>query len=229
MQLQQVVTFIRHGDRTSTNSRVAQKGTGWPPKQGCWPNDSGQWQCSARDVVTVQADQWSTFNWSMPQFLTRKQYDDGENTVAGTCFQGQLTDRGYKQQLNNGRMFREAYVQRTPLLSPLFNADTAQHELYIRSDDYPRTIQSAEGLLMGLYPAGSIEKRNVMMQLVVMHLREVTTDPLAISTTLCPRIQTYSTAAVAQQSFLNYSSSLKPLAEKLSKVSEERNAKVNTN
>jgi len=62
------------------------------------------------------------------------------------------TYRGYQQQLNNGQMVRDAYINHSNFLTPTFSSKTALAELHVRADDVPRTIESVTGLLHGLYP-----------------------------------------------------------------------------
>eukprot|EP01133_Synstelium_polycarpum_P011972 gene11972-13964_t len=72
----------------------------------------------------------------------------GHNTWQGNCSSGQLTQRGYKQHLDIGSKFRELYVDKYGLLSPTLDVS----EIWIRSTDMPRTMQSVQAEISGMYP-----------------------------------------------------------------------------
>lgn len=58
----------------------------------------------------------------------------GRNLNPGTCFQGQLTDRGIWQEMQNGKILRQRYVNEARLLPPTFDPSIA----FLRTDDVPR-------------------------------------------------------------------------------------------
>lgn len=69
---------------------------------------------------------------------------------------GMLTASGFRQHYLIGHHLRKKYVKadkndNSKLLSPQYEAD----EIYIRSTQYQRTIQSAEAQMLGLYPLGT--------------------------------------------------------------------------
>jgi hypothetical protein len=55
-------------------------------------------------------------------------------------FTGQLTIRGFKQQIANGQMLRQNYIDKLNFLPPQLNTSL----LWIRCDDVPRVLASAE-------------------------------------------------------------------------------------
>jgi acid phosphatase len=85
---------------------------------------------------------------------------------------GELTPLGKKQEFNLGRELREQYIQRYHLLPSHYRPET----LYARSTKMNRTIQSAESLLMGLYPLDSRTTSPIPIHTVELekdHLLEV--------------------------------------------------------
>ena len=49
-----------------------------------------------------------------------------------------------------GEMLRDFYIDQYPLLPGVYDADTAsQNGVFLRSDDSPRTVQSAESMFLG--------------------------------------------------------------------------------
>ncbi|KAJ3080174.1 hypothetical protein HK102_003244 [Quaeritorhiza haematococci] len=70
----------------------------------------------------------------------------------GQCFLGQLTDKGKHTMQKSGSNLRSLYVNRLGLLNDRLDSISARRDLYIRSTDYARTIESVQYLLDGLYP-----------------------------------------------------------------------------
>ena len=63
---------------------------------------------------------------------------------------GQLTSVGMRQHWLIGYEFRRRYIVNERLIPPFYNSSN----VYLRSTDYHRTIQSAESQLQGLFPEG---------------------------------------------------------------------------
>lgn len=68
--------------------------------------------------------------------------------VPGQCFFGQLTHRGKAQLASLGRWLRNRYISQFHLLNPQLDPK----EIYLRSTNYVRTIESLQYLVHGLYP-----------------------------------------------------------------------------
>ena len=68
-----------------------------------------------------------------PPIIFRKEYINGRNFFPGNCMTGQLVADGVSQQVANGNALREAY----PFIPRVPTSET----VYLRSDDYPRTVQ----------------------------------------------------------------------------------------
>ena len=76
--------------------------------------------------------------------------------------QGELTREGMSQSYILGNEFRERYLVAAKVTSQTFNLS----EVYVRSTDYPRTIMSAQALLMGLFPKGPKLSKSVATRAV---------------------------------------------------------------
>lgn len=64
---------------------------------------------------------------------------------------GQLTPKGMQQTNQLGKQLRQQYIEQYPLLPQHYDINTMQ----VRSSGLPRTLMSAQSLLLGLYPLGT--------------------------------------------------------------------------
>ncbi|CAN0201851.1 unnamed protein product, partial [Laminaria digitata] len=64
------------------------------------------------------------------------------------CKQGQLTEVGIRQHLTLGEHMRQAYAK-------LLGGELEQDQIYVRSTDYTRTLESAAAFLMSFFPGSS--------------------------------------------------------------------------
>jgi hypothetical protein len=161
MQLTNVQTIIRHGDRL--------------PLGRCW-SGSGPWSCS----LNIQSREGYA-----AESVTRlypKKYIMGRNIQPGTCAAGQLTEKGYKQHLANGRMFRKYFVD-TMAFMP---ANLTLSSFYVHSDDVPRVVASAETLLVGMYPP---QMRNGQIEVVDINTEDLTMQNMYGNYITCPRLK----------------------------------------
>jgi len=109
----------------------------------------------------------------------------------GTCFQGELTSRGVLQEIANGRLLRQRYTTETSLLPP--EATAALPLMYLRVDDVPRVVLSAEALLLGLYPANS-SAAGCDTPPWPLALMDIGLENLFPNPTLCPILNTLQAA-----------------------------------
>ncbi|XP_062390687.1 lysophosphatidic acid phosphatase type 6 [Sardina pilchardus] len=69
------------------------------------------------------------------------------NTLSGGTYPGQLTTIGMQQLYELGKRLRMRYIQEVPFLTPSFSPA----EVYVRSTNIVRTIESAKCLVAGLF------------------------------------------------------------------------------
>lgn len=74
--------------------------------------------------------------------------------AAGHCYYGQLTDSGRQLMTTLGAYLRTIYIQRLGFLPLSWSAATSR-SLYLRSTSYPRTIETLQSVVAGLYPPSS--------------------------------------------------------------------------
>eukprot|EP00917_Polyrhabdina_sp_WS-2016_P027724 GHVP01059170.1.p1 GENE.GHVP01059170.1~~GHVP01059170.1.p1 ORF type:complete len:503 (+),score=61.62 GHVP01059170.1:12-1520(+) len=65
-----------------------------------------------------------------------------------SCYMGQLTDYGYELMHTLGRRFRALYVNNLGFLPQKFS----DNDIYLRSSEYARTIESLQAVVNGMYP-----------------------------------------------------------------------------
>jgi hypothetical protein len=204
-----VEVLIRHGDRSSFP---------WYPKPDtfgtklCWPGDSAVWDCQANYLSTAGT---SRTNQAInpPATLYRKLNDEGKNEVVGSCDVGQLTLKGYLQEVANGNILRNYYVDKLGFLPSNYSRENSSL-FYIRSDDIPRTVLSAEGVFNGLYPPSSSSPAST--NLVDIHTRSLSMTVMGPNPNTCPRIGQVQQEAQQSSPFVQqYASKVVPLITKV--------------
>ncbi|XP_059521883.1 testicular acid phosphatase [Myotis daubentonii] len=94
---------------------------------------------------------------------------------------GQLTSEGVRQQLELGRFLRSRYEA---FLSPEYRRE----EVYVRSTDFDRTLESAQANLGGLFPEAGPGRPEAAWRPIPVHTVPVTEDKLLrFPTRSCPR------------------------------------------
>ena len=99
---------------------------------------------------------------------------------------GHLTQKGMMVEYELGKFIKYRYVR-----TKFVNSSFLHKEVYIRSSDKPRCLQSAQAQLAGLYPpkGWQVWNANISWQPVPVHTVPVDDDPLLRPFTKCPRIQ----------------------------------------
>jgi len=142
-----VHVIARHGLRTPLSATA---------------NDHVSWDCDDLSVLgTVFGHEemrrvLDTHSSTVPvNHLHSKQYMPAVGGLRGSCYMGQLTSLGNAQMHAFGAALRQHYIHRLHFLSDVFRASAG--ELFVRSTDSKRTIESAHCVLSGLYPVGKRE------------------------------------------------------------------------
>ncbi|KAB1274478.1 Testicular acid phosphatase [Camelus dromedarius] len=109
---------------------------------------------------------------------------DPHKEVASTLWPrglGQLTGEGVRQQLELGRFLRSRYEA---FLSPEYQRE----EVYIRSTDFDRTLESAQANLAGLFPEAAPGRSEATWKPIPVHTVPVAEDKLLrFPMRSCPR------------------------------------------
>jgi hypothetical protein len=129
------VILARHGDRSAIHQLPRTKKVEWD----CGASDDVQelWKrFSVFQVVNVRTERSVPVMYYQPA---------GLGSEHRNCEPGKLTKEGFLQHLRLGKHLRKSYSSALKLTDRNFS-----DWFYARSTNYPRTIQSAIGLLMGL-------------------------------------------------------------------------------
>jgi len=153
-ELKQVQLVIRHGDRSPITSLTTP-----PPDFDCKLKDPAM--RSVAELVRERFHVAGVQGTASLDYLTRallhplndSQQPKSAVLVGGAdkaaaagaeeqaCFPGQLTERGVRQQLSNGRYLQERYGK-------ALGVTDVEKDVYFRSTNYPRTFTSGAALLL---------------------------------------------------------------------------------
>ncbi|KAK2465059.1 hypothetical protein APHAL10511_002867 [Amanita phalloides] len=134
LELEQVHVYVRHGERAPVGVRLADRPAYIPP-HWIMCKEANEFR---RAVSSVSTD-------IMPIAVERLD----RSSVQGECFLGQLTDLGRHSTYAYGASLRKLYVERLGLLSESFEESG---QIYLRSTNVPRTIESLQQIARGLCP-----------------------------------------------------------------------------
>lgn len=133
-ELQLVQVLFRHGARTPLKSIPDVMEAQWVPTLLEPPPHT--------DINYVVTDLTGGPRPSAPMEETYR-----KNVLTGGSFPGQLTTVGMQQLYELGKRLRQRYIEDSSLLSPAFSPA----EVYVRSTNIWRTIESAKCLVAGLF------------------------------------------------------------------------------
>ena len=120
---------------------------------------------------------------------------------------GQLTKYGYDQHLINGAYLKQQYGRLLPF-------ELVRSSLHLRSTDVPRTLQSAQALLRGMYPWTTQSGSN--SNFVDVYTVDAAREWLYPNPGNCPQLAKYEADAKQSAAYTGYiSSTLTPLMAKL--------------
>eukprot|EP01137_Pigoraptor_chileana_P035006 Opistho-2@28394 len=198
LELVQIVH--RHGARTSARARFNNT---HPCSWACGPH------LAVHEVLPLEGrglgDGASSF---------RTLHMPHRQAIKGTCFAGQLTPQGWKQLNELGRSLRATYVDRLGFLPT--NGDDGHGNVanlvYVRSTSIRRAIESAQGLISGLFPP---EKNNKTVDVNILQEHVENMYPGAVR---CDRMKQLKQAFRETQESLAVAEAYAPIRDKISKA-----------
>lgn len=137
--LEQVHLYVRHGERTPVGPRM----TGPPANiTSVWPFCNIARQFSA----SVIGERNMKDSLEVLRVTERRDAQSGD----GECLYGELTDEGRRSALNFGHAVRDIYVNRLGFLPDSIDANSGI--AYFRSTYFPRTVDTLQQIIYGLWP-----------------------------------------------------------------------------
>ncbi|KAJ6631130.1 histidine phosphatase superfamily [Mycena sp. CBHHK59/15] len=196
LKLEQVHVYVRHGERTPVGIRLAS----FIPEHWIMCKTSRQFRAP---VSGNAGDLDGTFR--SKRVVERK---DGV-AAEGLCLLGELTDIGRQSTYNYGTALRSLYVDRLGFLPDFLQKPG---EVYFRSTNMPRTTESLEQIIYGLYPTTKCNPGATPTLL----LRNGKDENLLGNTMSCKRLE-YLQVGFAQAAAAAYNQTLEPLDKHVSK------------
>ncbi|KAI0371258.1 phosphoglycerate mutase-like protein [Pilatotrama ljubarskyi] len=213
LELQQVHIYVRHGERTPVGIRMA----GPPaniPEHWMFCNTARQFRAAvasatAQEGVDMPFPALQT-GPAAEELLARRIVERRDGSAAlGECLLGELTDVGRESTYHFGTSLRKLYVDRLKFLPDVVGSND---ELYLRSTNMPRTIESLQQIVHGLYPMTKHAKGFVPL----LRIRNGKDENLFGNTLACKRLEVLQ-IGFAHAAAAAWNSTLAPLDKKLSK------------
>ncbi|KAJ1668168.1 hypothetical protein EV178_000829 [Coemansia sp. RSA 1646] len=138
-------------------------------------------------------------------------YGYANKAWAGSCDEGQLTDKGIRQHLDLGARLRNVYVEKLGFL-PYWLSDVNQ--VYARTTSVWRTKNSAESLLNGLWPYRNIDPS----MLIPLHTYPESIETMYDNPEACPALSTLASQITHSSEFGAFYQSQAALMAKMDKA-----------
>ncbi|EGN92524.1 hypothetical protein SERLA73DRAFT_191032 [Serpula lacrymans var. lacrymans S7.3] len=203
LELAQVHVYVRHGERTPVGVRMSEP-PGSIPENWIMCRDANEFgSAMAANLTSIQS------GLDVPKNARRAvERRDGTSTL-GLCLLGQLTDLGRQSTFDYGAALRKLYVERLHFLPDTLERE---EEVYFRSTNVPRTIESLQQIKHGLYP----ELKYAAHAAPSILIRNGLDDNLIGNTYACKRLQILQ-LGFARAAAAAINPTLEPLNGKLSK------------
>ncbi|KAJ3782805.1 histidine phosphatase superfamily [Lentinula aff. detonsa] len=201
LELEQVHIYVRHGERTPVGVRLA-----GPPAN--LPEHWMMCKTARRLQASVNAP---GIDGAMDEFQqSRKMVERADGThKEGQCLLGELTDLGRKSTYSFGTSLRKLYVEKLGFLPDLLqNAG----EVYFRTTNVPRTTESLQQIVHGLYPSSKCHSEAIPL----IFVRNGRDENLLGNAGSCKRLEIL-LVGFAQAAASAYNHTLEPLDKKISK------------
>ncbi|KAH9477792.1 putative acid phosphatase SPBC4.06 [Psilocybe cubensis] len=153
LQLEQVHVYVRHGERTPVGVRLTDPPASIP-EYWMMCKTARRFRAAVSSALGPspnQAPHLSVRNDELEETLqTQKVVERKDGTlVEGECLLGELTDLGRQSTYSFGQNLRRLYVERLGFIPDTLPSSDI---VYFRSTNMPRTIESLQQVVHGLYP-----------------------------------------------------------------------------
>ncbi|KAJ3918747.1 histidine phosphatase superfamily [Lentinula edodes] len=201
LELEQVHIYVRHGERTPVGVRLA-----GPPAN--LPEHWMMCKTARRFQASVNAPGIGNGMDEFQQSRRVVERADGTHNES-QCLLGELTDLGRKSTYNFGTSLRELYVERLGFLpDSLQNAEA----VYFRTTNVPRTTESLQQIVHGLYPSSKCHPEAIPS----IFVRNGRDENLLGNAGSCKRLEIL-LIGFAQAAASAYNHTLEPLDKKISR------------
>ncbi|KZT41598.1 phosphoglycerate mutase-like protein [Sistotremastrum suecicum HHB10207 ss-3] len=204
--LEQVHVYARHGERTPVGVRLVDPPASIPQH---WTMCQNGRQFRAAVAGSHALDETSVQQHDASLLLRRAVERRDGSFHDSECMLGELTDIGRATTYNLGVALRKLYVDKLNFLP-----DRIGHEghVYFRSTQVPRTIESLQQIVHGLYPTTKYDN-GIVPRILIRNPRD---ENLLGNTMACRRLEVLNAGfAIAAAKAMEHT--LEPLDEKLSK------------
>ncbi|OSD08745.1 phosphoglycerate mutase-like protein [Trametes coccinea BRFM310] len=213
LELEQVHIYVRHGERTPVGVRMADPPANIP-EHWMFCNTARQFRAAVASA-TAEEGQVASFpavqsGPAVEELRARRIVERRDGTAAvGECLLGELTDVGRESTYHFGTALRKLYIDRLKFLPDVVHSND---EIYLRSTNMPRTIESLQQITHGLYPMTKHAKDFVPL----LRIRNGKDENLFGNTLACKRLEILQ-VGFAHAAAAAWNSTLEPLDKKISK------------
>ncbi|KAK7683555.1 hypothetical protein QCA50_013390 [Cerrena zonata] len=201
LKLEQVHIYVRHGERTPVGVRMASPPASIPEHWSLCTT-ARRFRASVANTLSGPHDD--------EQLPLRKVVERPDGTVVeGECLLGELTDLGRQTTYDFGHSLRRLYVDRLGFLPDKVRGND---EVYFRTTNMPRTTESLQQIIHGLYPTNKCFEGFVPR----IRVRNGKDENLFGNTFACKRLEILQ-IGFAQAAAASWNSTLEPLDKKVSK------------
>ncbi|KAG8830654.1 hypothetical protein FRC18_007770 [Serendipita sp. 400] len=155
LALEQVHVYIRHGERTPVGVRMNRPPASIPEH---WPMCFAGRKFSAPvwEPSTILNEAYSAATVDLNRVVELR----NGSATPGVCMLGELTDIGRTSTHEYGKALRRLYIERLRFLPDSYQGISP---VYYRSTNVPRTIESLQQVINGLYPDGKSPQRPYLL------------------------------------------------------------------
>ncbi|KAF4616606.1 hypothetical protein D9613_008515 [Agrocybe pediades] len=210
LQLEQVHVYVRHGERTPVGVRLTEPPASIP-EHWMMCKTARRFRAAVTSALgPVTRDRSLTGSEIDETLHTTKVVERKDGTAGvGECLLGELTDLGRQSTFDYGRNLRKLYIDRLVFIPDKLSD---LNSVYFRSTNMPRTTESLQQLVHGLYPTDKCHEASIPSLMI----RNGKDENLIGNTYACKRLEILQVgfATAAAQA---YNRSLEHLDKKVSK------------
>ncbi|KXN89150.1 putative acid phosphatase SPBC4.06 [Leucoagaricus sp. SymC.cos] len=145
LELEQVHIYVRHGERTPVGVRLADAPANIP-SNWIMCKTARRFQAAVAGMTDAPKTEKG---WNRAQRMRKVVERKDGTAVDGECLLGELTDVGRQSTYNYGLALRNLYVKKLGFIPDVL---ANPKNVYFRTTNMPRTMESLQQIMHGLYP-----------------------------------------------------------------------------